>query len=314
MDLKRLEAFQHVAALGSFTRAASTLGMAQSALSRHVSALERDFGERLFFRTGRGVALTEVGEEILPRVESLLAEARCLREEVAARRGTVSGQVALGVLASLSPVLLTPVLTRIRDCLPEVRVRVLDGLSDRIEDWLANGKVDVGVVYGERPVHRPTDEALLHADLCLIGLAGDPLVAQPSIALHRLGQLPMILPALPNNQRIVVQRAFAEHRVPLHVSLEFDYLPGIKELVARGKGYTTLPLHAVQQELAAGTLCASRIVDPVISRCILLTASGRRPLSRASREVMRIIHSMTAEMLAEGTLPGRPVHGHSARS
>lgn len=312
MDLKHLEAFHHVATLGSFTRAASTLGLAQSALSRQVSALEQDLGERLFHRTGRGVALTEIGLEIQPRVESLLLEARRLREEVAARKGSVSGEVALGILASLSPVLVTPVLTRIREQLPEVRVRVMDGLNDRIEDWLANGRVDVGIIYGERPVRRSTDDLLFHADLHLIAASRDPLVAKSSVPLRRLAGLPMILPALPNAQRVVVQRAFAERRIPLAVSLEFDYLPGIKELVARGNGYTTLPLHAVQQELAAGLLRASRIVQPVISRRVLLTSSGRGPTTRASREVMQIIRIMTAQMISRGALAGRSARAATA--
>ncbi|MBE0591863.1 MAG: LysR family transcriptional regulator [Gemmatimonadales bacterium] len=311
--MRRLEAFFHVASLGSFTRAASTLGMAQSALSRHVSALEQEFGERLFHRTGRGVVLTEFGRDILPRVESLLNEARRLREEVVARRDNVGGEIALGVLASLSPVLVTPVLTRIREQLPAVRVRVMDGLNDRIEDWLANGRVDIAVMYGERPVHRDTDELLFHADLYLIAAPGDPLVAKASIPLRRLGGLPMILPTLPNNQRVVVQRAFSENRVPLAVSLEFDYLPGIKELVARGKGYTTLPRHGVQRELEAGTLRASRIVDPIVSRRVLLTSSGRSPLSRAARETMHIIRMLTAQMLEEGDLLGRAASAPARR-
>ena len=307
MDLKKLEAFMNVAALGSFTRAAATMGMAQSALSRQVSALEQEFGERLFHRTGCGVALTEIAQDIRPRIEALLADAQRLRQEVAGRRGVVSGQVALGILASLSPVLLTPLLTRIRDQLPEVRVRVLDGLSDRIEDWLATGRVDVGIVYGERPVHLPADELLFHADLCLVGVADDPRVAKATIALHHLGGLPMILPALPNTQRVVVQKAFAARRVPLLVAIELDYLPGIKELVSLGKGYTTLPMHAVQTEIAAGLLRASRIVRPTISRRVVLTSSGHRPLSRAARELLPIVRTMAREMIASGRLPGRQV-------
>lgn len=307
MDLRKLEAFMSVASLGSFTRAAATMGIAQSALSRQVSALEQEFGERLFYRTGRGVAPTEIAQDILPRVEALLADAQRLKQEVADRRGIVSGQVALGILASLSPILLTPLLTRIRDQLPEVRVRVLDGLSDRIEDWLAMGRVDVGIVYGERPVHLPTDELLFHADLCLVGGAGDPRVSKATLALHHLGGLPMILPALPNTQRIVVQKAFAARHVPLFVAIELDYLPGIKELVSLGKGYTTLPMHAVQTEVAAGLLRAARIVRPRISRRVVLTSSGQRPLSRAARELMPIVRAMAREMIVTGRLPGRLV-------
>lgn len=310
MDVRRLEAFFHVAALGSFTRAASVLGTAQSALSRQVSALERDLGERLFHRTGRGVILTEAGHDILPRVQAVLEEVRRLRDEIALYRDNVHGEVALGILSSLSTVLVTPLLTHMREQFPAVRVRVLDGLNDRIDDWLANGRVDIAIIYGGRAAHRRTEELLFRADLYLIATPDDPLLAGPTVSLHHLDGLPMILPPPPNDWRIAIQRAFAESQVSLALPIEFDYLPTIRETAVRGEGYTILPLHAVRQELAAGTLGAARIVDPAMSRNVLLTSSASSPLSRAARKTMQVIRTVTAGMIADGELPGRAVASH----
>ena len=67
MDLKGVRAFCSVAEGGSFSRAAAALGVAQSVLSRQVSALEGELGGRLFHRTGRGVQATELGQALLPR-------------------------------------------------------------------------------------------------------------------------------------------------------------------------------------------------------------------------------------------------------
>ena len=75
MDLKGVRAFCAVADGGSFSRAAASLGLAQSVLSRQVSALEGELGGRLFHRTGRGVQATELGLALLPRARTLLAEA-----------------------------------------------------------------------------------------------------------------------------------------------------------------------------------------------------------------------------------------------
>ncbi|MBE0615696.1 MAG: LysR family transcriptional regulator, partial [Burkholderiales bacterium] len=72
MDLRRLRAFGAVAAHGSFSRAAAVLGLDASALSRQVALLERELGGRLFHRTGRGVALTELGERLAPLARALL--------------------------------------------------------------------------------------------------------------------------------------------------------------------------------------------------------------------------------------------------
>ncbi|MDO9218780.1 MAG: LysR family transcriptional regulator, partial [Lacisediminimonas sp.] len=61
MDLKQLAFFVLAAELGSLSRAAAALGIAQSAMSRNVSALESELSGRLFYRTGRGMSLTELG-------------------------------------------------------------------------------------------------------------------------------------------------------------------------------------------------------------------------------------------------------------
>src|ERR1700722_5131040 len=71
MDLRQLKTFVEVADSGSYARAATVGGPAQSALSRQLSALERGLGGRLFHRNGRGVVLTELGERMLPRARAL---------------------------------------------------------------------------------------------------------------------------------------------------------------------------------------------------------------------------------------------------
>ena len=64
MNLKQLEYFVHVAELGSFSKAAVVLDIAQPALSRQVRGLETELRQPLFVRNGRGVALTEAGKRL----------------------------------------------------------------------------------------------------------------------------------------------------------------------------------------------------------------------------------------------------------
>ena len=98
MEIRQLKAFVEIAANGSYARTAAAVGIAQSVLSRQMSALERGIGGRLFHRTGRGVVLTELGERLLPRARALLADAAALADAARGERAQPHGEVTLGVV------------------------------------------------------------------------------------------------------------------------------------------------------------------------------------------------------------------------
>src|ERR1700759_4450712 len=98
MDIRQLKAFVEVAANGSYARTAAVAGIAQSALSRQMSALERGINGRLFHRTGRGVVLTELGERMLPRARALVADAEAWQSAAREERSEPHGEVTLGMV------------------------------------------------------------------------------------------------------------------------------------------------------------------------------------------------------------------------
>ena len=93
MDFKQIEYFVQVAELGSFTRAASVLRVAQPALSRQVRALEVDLRQTLFDRNGRGVTLTEAGKRLLAHGRGILQQVQRARQDLEDQRGAASGAV-----------------------------------------------------------------------------------------------------------------------------------------------------------------------------------------------------------------------------
>jgi LysR family nitrogen assimilation transcriptional regulator len=305
IDLRQVAYFVRVAEIGSFTRAAGTLSVAQSALSRGVFLLERQLGTRLLHRTGRGVVLTEEGQLALGAMKALLAGAEQLKADVAANREEVAGTVSLGMLTSLTSVLLTPLLRAVHDRFPRIRMSVREGLTHHVEEWLAAGTVDLAVLYGSRPVPQITDQILLKADLYLIGAPGERTTKRKSVRLAELAHLPLLLPAAPNRHRAVIEKAFIEHRVPLNVAFELDSVQTMKDLAATGRNFTILPLHAAYREVSAGYLQAARIVDPSISRTVLLTHTTQRQRNRLRREVERLIFETVESMIKTGQLPAR---------
>lgn len=305
MDLRQIAYFVDVAELGSFSRAAAALTVAQSALSRQVGQLEREFGVRLLHRTGRGVALTDAGRRALAGMKALLADSERLVQDLKAEHDEPSGSVSLGVLTSVSEILLTPLLRRVHDRYPRIKMRVREGLTDHVDEWVTTGKIDIGILYNSRQTPRASDEPLLKADLHLIGAAGDRLTAGKTVRLAQIAHLPMLLPGAPNRHRTLIDRACAEHRVALNVTFELDSIPTMKSLAASTHNYTLLPMHAVCREVAAGTLQAARIVKSPISRTVLMAGTTHHPQSTAAREVMRQIRQLVAEMVRSGQLPGR---------
>ena len=93
MHSQHLEYFCKVAEYGSFSRAAISLGINQSALSRHVRNLEVGLGIALFYRNGRGVILTEDGERLRERASRVLKEITLAKQEANDARAGVVGSV-----------------------------------------------------------------------------------------------------------------------------------------------------------------------------------------------------------------------------
>ncbi|MBI4189623.1 MAG: LysR family transcriptional regulator [Betaproteobacteria bacterium] len=291
-DLARLELFAAVADLGSLTRVAAARGSTQPVISRQIAALERECGGRLFARTGRGMALTELGQRLLPRIKSMLAEAKQLSEEVGAASGVAAGEVRIGALPSLYKLLICPLFRVTQERFPKVRLHVFEGSGGQIDEWIANGYIDIGLPYryGKR---LPGDaQRLIDADSYLIGPAGDRLTGSPTVEFVKLARKPLVLPGAPSVVRVMLDQLAKRKHITLDIVLAADSLQIQKEIVLNGYGYTILPRHAVLTEIDLGTLQAARIVNPGIKRTVVLVTTSSRPLSLACREVAKLIRQL----------------------
>ena len=132
MDLKQIEYFVRVAELGSFTRAAVVLNIAQPALSRQVRLLEVELRQNLLVRNGRGAVPTEAGKLLLEHGRGILHQVERAREELGRVRGALAGRVAIGLPTSVARVMTVPLTRAFRNELPEVRLSISEGLSGAI--------------------------------------------------------------------------------------------------------------------------------------------------------------------------------------
>jgi LysR family transcriptional regulator, nitrogen assimilation regulatory protein len=171
MDLKRLENFLRVAELGSLSRAADRLRIAQPALSRQMRLLESETGTELFSRHRRGMQLTEAGEELRQRLSSPVREIRQIFDDLRGRSSEAGGQMALGMPPTVSYVLAGRLARKVAQEAPNISLRIVEGYAGHLMDWLQRNEIDAALLYGPASDFNMNMQELFYEQLMLIGPA-----------------------------------------------------------------------------------------------------------------------------------------------
>ena len=298
MDIRQLKTFVEVATNGSYARTAAIVGVAQSALSRQVSALERAIGDRLFHRTGRGVVLTELGERMLPRARALVADAEAWTDAARGERAEPHGEVTLGAVPVASRGLIAAITGEIRNSLPGIRLRALEGYSGQVEEWLASGRVEIGIYNRYRRGRVANAEALARTEVHLITRRSHPMARRREVAVRALAEVPLALPVRPNSLTSVLTGLAASQHFEIDIRFEAGSTPLIRDVMLASDLATISPREVFSREIAAGELSAIPIVRPKILQTTWMSMSSHHPPSEAARIVARLIRQMAARRRA----------------
>ena len=277
MDLKQLEYFVRVAELGSFTRAAGVLNIAQPALSRQVRLLEVELRQNLLLRNGRGVTTTEAGKLLLEHGRGILHQVERAREDLGRVSGALAGRVALGLPPSIAKMLTVPLTRAFRKRLPNAALSISEGLTISMQEGLLTGRLDIALLYNPQPSPELETQPLMDEELLLIGPRRTrSKAATEPISLREASALPLVIPSRPNAIRMVVETEMAGIGCKPEISLEIDGVAAILDLVADGAGYAILPKYSLATTTRPEAYVARPIVKPhLVSRLALATAAGR---------------------------------------
>ncbi len=300
MTLDQLETFELVAQLGSLSQAAKVSEVAQPLISRKLAQIESEWGDRLFHRTGRGVSLTDFGRRIRPHVQSLLAQARRLEDEVKNAAGVPTGIVCIGLLPSLSREFVNSIFSDIRAVAPAVRLQIIEGLSGQLDELLVSGRLDLAILNRYSKEADPSEDVLGQVESFVVGKPDSPLLKKQSVSFKDLRNVPLVLPAAPNGLRAVLEQNARANGFQLNVVLEVGSLSTMRKIATNGDAYTISPFLAVDKEVMAGTLKAVRLINPSISRTITLSISKQHPISLAARLVVQRVKKLIPNLIDEG--------------
>lgn len=289
MTLKQMEYFLRVAEAGGFARAASLLDIGQPSLSRQVRLLEVELRQTLFYRTGRGVTLTEAGKRFVEHCRAVLESVARARSDLVEHAQNPTGRVVIGLPPRVSRFLSAPLVQTFRANFPRATISIAEGLTASLYEWLLIGRVDLALLYNPLPSPQLDMEPLLTEELVLIGRAAGMPALPKAVKFSRLSKYPLILPQMPNAARALIESICRKTRTKLDISVEVDTVQAIMELVALNQGYGILPRSVASAAQARHKLEFARIHTPTLRDTLVLASSRHRPFTKLAEEASSLI-------------------------
>ncbi len=265
MTLEQLRIFIAVADRGHMTRAATALGITQSAASAAIAALETRYDAKLFDRIGRGIRLTETGRSFLPQARAVLDGVAAARAVLEDRSREPTGEVALAASQTIASYWLPPRLAAFRAVYPGVSLDVTIGNTREVEAAVVDGSANLGLVEGPTRNKKLSRRQIDQDRPQLVIAARHP--ALPEIAPGRpdLRAISWIIREEGSGTRHVLEDLAEREGLTLDDLKIFLVLPvneAVREAVEAGAGATIISEHVVASSVAAGKLRAIPIDLP----------------------------------------------------
>ncbi|MGH8796062.1 MAG: LysR family transcriptional regulator [Caldimonas sp.] len=331
MNLTQLTYFIRVAEMGSFSKAALVLDIAQPALSRQVRLLETDLRTTLLHRTGRGVVLTDAGKRLFEHSVGILQLVALAREDLEATRAEATGRIVVGLPPSMGRLLTLPLVEEFSRVLPQARLAIVEGLSTHIVEWISTGRVDLGLVHNPEADPAIETTPVLDESLWLVSAAaGHRRVSSSSASLSRApsssrsssrtsisraptprAPAPLPFAELPGYALIVPERTHAIRKVletqaalkgvKLQIAWEVSSVQSILDLVRHGHGHAVLARSAVPAGGAAPAFELRPLAEAELKSTLCLAKSAHKPVTPLVRRAERLLRELlTAHVVPSG--------------
>ena len=242
MDNQNLSAFIVVAENKSFSEAAYQLDVTQSTISKRIALLESQLGRKLFDRVARRVALTEAGQELLPRARSILKEYANALQAINDLSGNVSGILRLAISHHLGLHRLPNILKIFSKTYPNVVLDIEFMDSEKAYERIMQAKSEIGIITLGSEIHPNIRKKKIWDDPLKFVCSQDHALSNMlNPKLKDLANFPVILPGLNTYTGRIVQSIFQSQQISLTAPMRTNYLETISKMVEVGLGWSVLP-------------------------------------------------------------------------
>lgn len=296
VNLRRLKYFVKIVDVGSVTLASEVLHIAQPALSQQIATLEGEFNQQLLVRTAKGVTPTEAGRILYRHAQLVLRQVEQARIEVRNASESLGGKVSVGLAPGTAAAQLAlPLLRAVRARHPGVLLHLNESFGTTLAELIADGRMDMAVVYGSKAVAGLSFFPLLHEELVLVG----PPRPEPSpeeVTLAEAAAMDLLMLRPHNVIRKLLDDAFQEARLSPAVVAELESIPSLIDAVANGLGAAILPVSAARQVGEACHAQLRRISDPISTIPLALCTSDQLAMAPAALAVKGLLLELAEDL------------------
>lgn len=293
IDTLGVQAFIAIADQGSFGRAAEALHITQTALSRRVQNLEAFLGVKLLERTTRSVALTGIGRDFLPQARRLLGDLAAALVEIRESGKALRGDVTIACVPTVGVQYLPGIVRQYAALHPRNRLRIFDHSSSGVAAAVLRREAEFGINMQAAGHPELASVPLLKDRFVLVCRDDHPFARRRSLAWKALEPHAVILPGHESGNRPHLDLALERREVTLQAFYEVQRSSTAVGMVAKGVGVAVVPGLAVQAD-AYPNLRVIPLIDPVVSRTLVLLSRTRAHLTPAAQALYDLIRKRAA--------------------
>ncbi len=289
LNLNLLRIYRVVLDQGSFSRAAETLSITQSAVSRAVQELERQLGMPLLERRARGVVPTEAGALLGEHARRIFAHEQVALEALNELRDLRRGRLSIGASSTIGIYLLPSMLGEYHRLYPGIELFLDIGNTQQVMEHLRSYRIEVAYVEG--PVASDEHVQIVpwrDDELVVIAAPDHPLAQRTDLVAADLVAMPFVLREPGSGTREVMEQALAARGIAIRPVMELGSTEAVKQAVSAGLGLSIVSWATIQMELDSARLVALDVADLSIRRQLSRAHVRDRPQSRALQEWLKL--------------------------
>lgn len=281
-SLKDIALFVAVFEERSFTRAALREHVTQSGVSQHIRKLETRLGVSLFVRAGGEVSPTPAAEAYYRGCTELLRSYETVNRNVREFGDELSGEVSVGLMATITRSALAPALSKFAAKHPNVRISVIEGHSRLLAQQVESGQLDFAIVPSLLEHQGLRSSFFLRSPEVLVSARNSGLKHRSPVNLASIEGLKLILPSRHNIRRRAFEEYFSAADVKVARMMDLDVMFTILDIVQGTDWRTLLPAIMMTAEIAQHRLTINTLASPQLWLDFSCIEPSRRPLSRAA--------------------------------
>ncbi len=275
----RLKVFYTVALRLNFTKAATELYITQPAVSKHIQELEETYKTKLFERNGSKIALTPAGKILLKYTKSIFDIYREIDFEMSSFNAERQGLLRLGASTTISQYIISPVLASFHQKQKDIKVNLLNGNTEQIENALINKEIEIGIVEGQSKNQSIKYIPFLKDELVLVCNSKNPFVKQNEISLNDLKSMKFITRERGSGTLEVIEFALKKAGLKFNdvqIEMQLGSTESIKSYLLNSDCFAFMSIHAVNKELKNNELIVLDVEKLSIERYFyIITLQGK---------------------------------------